>query len=267
MKNIIINADDFGRSHSRNIAINMCMRRGFVSQTSLMVNMGELTEEAVAFAENGNYKNRVVLHLNLTLGTPLTERIKHTPVCEDGVFVGMKDVLSTFRRYMTADCRKAIREECEAQILKYIELGFEPFHIDSHNWIHLDIPVWISLRPLLKKYGFKSIRPMRHNLRFPEGKGKRAFLRCIYYRIINAVICLSRYSKNSYSSGLEEFLDADFQGDIAEVFSHPDMQDGEIFDYTGSYKGDPYKKISFLNSKFSNIHNRTTYQEFYKDKQ
>jgi predicted glycoside hydrolase/deacetylase ChbG (UPF0249 family) len=265
-RTIIINADDFGKNQTRNIAIDTCMKSGIVTQTSIMVNMGSYTSQAAEMAKNGGYFDKVCLHLNLTEGTPLTESIKHTPMCNNGNFVGMKNVYFMLRNYMNSNCRKAIHDECKAQIEKYIELGFDPIHIDSHNWIHLYLPIWFELRPLLNEYGFKTVRPMRKGLRSIRSMHSvRSIFNRVYYFITWVIMSFDCHVPKMWSSGLEEFTYYYHSKQIAEVFCHPDIIDNEIYDCTYSYRNEPYKKITYFEKNLSGLKNRSTYFDYFKD--
>lgn len=266
IKSVIINADDFGREQSRNHAIDDCFKKEYVTQTSLMVNNGKVSDEAVKMAFEGGYSDKVVLHINLTFGKPLTENIKSTPLCRDGVFVGMKDVIDTFFIYNKRYCRKAIKEECEAQIKKYLEYGFESYHLDSHNWVQTEIPIWREIYPLMKKYGFKSIRPMRKGLRVIDKHSKKSFVRGIYYRISDFLVRLTGYCKIDYSSGLEEFLDSSKDYEYVEIFCHPNIIEGKIYDTSWSYKGEDYKLMNQFNALLADYKNRCTYKHLFLER-
>ena len=49
--NIVINADDFGKTESRNHAMHECMVQGYADRASLVVNMA--FDEAVLLAKKG----------------------------------------------------------------------------------------------------------------------------------------------------------------------------------------------------------------------
>ena len=240
---IIINADDFGREDSRNTAINYSMINGYCSQASIMVNMNDFTDEAVKLSKDNGYQDKVCLHLNLTLGKPLSKKITGTSLCDKNGFFKfncVNEVLKTLKHNMRLKDILAIREECEAQIKKYLDYGFTQKHIDSHNWIHLHLPVWIALHPLLKKYKFRSIRPIRPNLM----KTGRKKLR-IYYNIMNFIFKLSKYHVNNYSSNCEEFIDCNkSNNDVYEIFTHPKIVNGILLDCSDSYKGNAYKEMN-----------------------
>jgi len=65
-----INADDFGRNHERNIAIDTAFQRGLIHNASLIVNTPEADNEARNLAEEHGYAEHVFFHLNLVAGNP-----------------------------------------------------------------------------------------------------------------------------------------------------------------------------------------------------
>ena len=67
MKKIIVCAGDFGRSHERNLAIDYAFRNRLIQSTGLLVG-SEFTNEAVDYAKQGGYLNRVHCHFNLHSG-------------------------------------------------------------------------------------------------------------------------------------------------------------------------------------------------------
>ena len=90
-RGIIVNADDFGRDEESTRAILECFRRGYINQTTLMVNM-PCAEKAVVLAREAGFADKIGLHLNLTQGMPLTESIKR--------FSEMCDVASKAHRFL-----------------------------------------------------------------------------------------------------------------------------------------------------------------------
>ena len=75
---LIIHADDFGINESVSRCIAECIDRGWVSETSLMVNM-PYADDAVELARQRGFDERVGLHLNLSEGRPLTREILRFP--------------------------------------------------------------------------------------------------------------------------------------------------------------------------------------------
>lgn len=253
---VIVNADDYGRCESRNQAIDYSMMNNYCTQTSLMVNMGKDTDKAAELSKLHGYSDRVVLHLNPTLGEPLTQDVLTTAFCRG----------SQFRFRCTGDVYRtlildwfnvsAIRSECRAQIEKYLDMGFTLKHLDSHNWVHMHLPVWNALKPLLDEYGFSSIRPMRPNLMKTE-----RFKYRIYYMIFYHIFFKdNQFLKNNYASGLEEFRELkSFNEEIYEIFTHPDIVNGVVMDTTMSYKGNPQKKMEEVSANLKDLEKLNTY--------
>ena len=60
MKKIILSADDFGRSHERNLAIDYAMKHGLIKSAALIMG-SEFTDEAINFAAGGTLKTYIVI--------------------------------------------------------------------------------------------------------------------------------------------------------------------------------------------------------------
>lgn len=231
---IIVNADDYGRSQERNHAIVESMNTSLCSQTTLMVNM-PYTQEAIDLAFENGFADRVGLHLNLTLGTPLTSKIKQLQLyCDNEKFLSKG--YTSIKRLMLPIHIETIREELEAQIKAFFEFGFTLKHIDSHNWIHLNYPVWLALKPLLEKYRIITVRPMRPGLRNENIK------KDWYYILFNKYMLSTKEVKFlPYSSSIEQFLDEEYKicnkYDYIELFTHPNIINDKVMDDSWSYKG------------------------------
>ena len=261
---IVVNADDFGMSHSKNVAIDKAMREGLCTQTSLVVNL-PCSEEAMKLAKDGGYMDRVSLHLNLTVGKPLTEKIKKCRYyCEDGEFL-FKPVIKSYKQILPMHIN-CIRNELEAQIVKFIGFGFHPIRIDSHNWVHLRVPVWLALIPLIKKYNFFSVRPMWEG--YLEERIAAKWYR--YFKKFQKWLLLSECVRIfPYSSNIEQFLIYDEHRTenistefIAEVFTHPDIQKNEIMDTSSSYLKLPFNTLQ-SNVMQLCMYEKTNFYELY----
>src|SRR4029450_3021907 len=67
---LIVNADDFGLTRGVSRGILACYQNGIVTSTTLMVNRGAEPAQLEALKASGL---GVGLHVNLTLGTPLSD--------------------------------------------------------------------------------------------------------------------------------------------------------------------------------------------------
>lgn len=225
----IIHGDDFGKNDSRTAANDIALRRGLIHRTTLLVNM-PATEKAAGLAAEGGYADRVSFHLNLSEGRPLTDAVTQTALCKkDGTFcwAQTKKIQS---KCMSREAVLAIRAECAAQMRRFRELGFTSKHIDSHDWVLFNLPVWQAVKPLLSEYGFESTRCACDNWI----SLKSAPLR-IYYRFMDRQIGKRLRMEQTWSGGLSSLRKAAAAGSItmktrAEIVTHPDMADGEPAD-------------------------------------
>ena len=133
MKNLIVNADDFGLAEGVNQGIIDCHTRGAVSSTTLLVS-GEAAQSAVAAAAR-HPRLGVGLHLNLTSGKPVLAAWRVPSLVDDeGFFPGMSAMV---RRLICGRARRGeLAADVQAQLEKCIELGVNPTHIDSHHHLH-----------------------------------------------------------------------------------------------------------------------------------
>lgn len=131
MRRLIVNADDFGMTHGVSAGILAAHRHGIVTSTTVLVT-GDLDRELVAEARD--LQLGLGLHVNLTLGTPLTGG--GSLVGEDGRFV--RDARRAAAR---ADLRD-IEREVQAQVDRFLSLvGRPPTHLDTHHHVGVLAPV------------------------------------------------------------------------------------------------------------------------------
>ncbi|MFZ4451478.1 carbohydrate deacetylase [Salibacterium aidingense] len=156
MKQLIINADDFGYSRGVNHGIIDAYTSGVLTSTTLMTNMPGAAHAYALAAEHPGLG--VGIHLTLTCGRPLVSG-HQTIVEEEGTF----RTLSYYSGHYHID-EKEVYEEWKAQIDAAVQHGITPTHLDSHHHIH-SYPglteVYTSLAALYQL-------PVRTP--FPEGK-------------------------------------------------------------------------------------------------
>lgn len=163
MKELIINADDFGLSKGANRGIVKAWREGILTSTSLMVG-GAAFDEAVSIAAE-NPGLQVGLHLTLVQGRAVLEQGGLPPLTEDGCNFGNDPVLAGMRYYFLKPLRKKLYREIEAQIVKCRDAGVKLTHVDGHLNIHMHPVVFDILCELMPKYEIRSFRLSRENLR------------------------------------------------------------------------------------------------------
>ena len=242
---IIINADDLGLSKESNEGILEAYRQGYITQSTFVVNSTESTAGAAIAHQNG-FNDIVGLHLNLSEGTPLTEDIKrYTKYVVNNKFCYIpefmqkehytKSPLYTYAEYIQTPAFEkevqALRKELEAQIQKFISFGFICNHIDSHCNQLVDLPVWIAIKPLLKKYHFKSMRGIYHSFYSND------IYNCIYRSWLNNELQSTGLLYFEYISSISKFLmnkEHLSENAIIELYVHPILSNGILIDnFTG----------------------------------
>jgi chitin disaccharide deacetylase len=131
MRTLIVNADDFGLTRGVSAGILAAHRHGIVTSTAVLVT-GSPDREQVAEARAAGLG--LGLHVNLTLGKPLTGG--RSLVDAKGSF------LRDPRRAAAGADPKQVRAEVEAQIARFEKLvGRMPTHLDTHHHVGLYAPV------------------------------------------------------------------------------------------------------------------------------
>lgn len=181
-RRLIVNADDFGRSHSINEAVVRAHREGILTGASLMVNEPAF-DDAVNLARQ-NPKLGVGLHLSLVCGksTLALENISGL-VDSQGNFSDHA-VVSGLRFFFLPKLRSQLRDELEAQFQKFRSTGLLLDHVNGHLNIHLHPVVFGILMENAGRWGIQRLRltsdPFALNLKLARGK--------LFYRASHALI-------------------------------------------------------------------------------
>jgi len=131
MRRLIVNADDWGLTRGVSEGILAAHRHGIVSSTTVLATAA-LDRELVARVRDSGLG--LGLHVNLTLGVPLTRG--RSLVDGDGRFV--RDARRAATRATAAD----VRAEVEAQVQRFEStLKRRPTHLDTHHHVGLHPPV------------------------------------------------------------------------------------------------------------------------------
>jgi chitin disaccharide deacetylase len=162
MKQLILNADDFGLSSGANLGIIRAWQQGLLTSTSLMVGGGAF-DEAVALAKE-NPGLQVGLHLTLVQGRAVLGRQGLPALVDANGDFGNDPVLAGMRYFFLKPLKKRLHAEIEAQIVRCLDAGIKLSHVDGHLNIHMHPVVFDILCELMPKYGIKSFRLSRENL-------------------------------------------------------------------------------------------------------
>jgi len=130
-RRLIVNADDWGLTRGVSEGILAAHRHGIVTSTTVLAT-AKLDAELVARLLDSDLG--AGLHVNLTLGTPLTRG--KSLIDGQGRFV--RDARQAAARAIAAD----VRAEVDAQIARFAKtFRRAPTHLDSHHHVGLHPPV------------------------------------------------------------------------------------------------------------------------------
>ena len=175
MKQLIINADDFGLHPLINKGIIKGHSEGIITSTSLMPS-APYFDEAVQLAK-ANPSLGVGIHLTLVGGVkPACTSGVNSLLTADGVFA--EDYTVFAKKWYTGSIKKnELVKELETQIEKVLAAGIKPTHIDSHQHMHVLPGIAGIVVRLCENYGIKKIRMPGENIfwsgGFEAGMGRK----------------------------------------------------------------------------------------------
>jgi len=141
MRELVVNADDFGLTAGVSRGVARAFDRGILSSASLLANMPGF-DEAIRVARKRPSLS-VGLHLNLTEGNPVSapEQVKSL-VDSSGSFYSYRSF--SLRLLSGRINREELRAEVLAQLARLRDAGIAVSHIDGHRHIHL-LPLFFDL--------------------------------------------------------------------------------------------------------------------------
>jgi predicted glycoside hydrolase/deacetylase ChbG (UPF0249 family) len=153
LKQLIVNADDFGFTEGVTEGILQCMKNGIVTSTTVMANMPYAAESIRRLLEAG--KRSVGIHLNLTSGPAIRARI--SPLTRsNGAFAGAGVLwrYGILRRLPVEE----IELELAAQIEHILSMNIDVSHVDGHHHIHVLPQLAPVVAMLCKRYKIPAVR-------------------------------------------------------------------------------------------------------------
>ncbi len=240
LKQMIINADDFGLCEGVNKAVAEAHSKGVLTSATLMANAPS-TAQAIAFAEQMPSLG-VGIHLNLTEGRPIsTEAIVELLVDAEGEFKYSVYKLAA-KSAVNERLLRAIEAELTAQIESIINKGIKPTHLDSHKHFHCFGPIYKIVCSLADGSGIGAVRWPWEPATVCSGDWPRVGLGDKMRALLIRQMTLkcqkidSRFIKNNIFFGTahtgridgefwEEIGRTQFAG-VAEVMTHPGYADG-----------------------------------------
>jgi predicted glycoside hydrolase/deacetylase ChbG (UPF0249 family) len=155
---LIVNADDFGMSRGISDGVLRAHHHGFLTSTSLMVNMpaSEHALNRIATAP----RLSVGIHLNICQGKPiLAPRDIPTLVNTDGAFYPPAMMIRKLWRWQVSG--RDLEREFRAQICWMKMRGFSPTHADSHHHMHIYPSAATAFTRALSAEGIPCVRAPR----------------------------------------------------------------------------------------------------------
>jgi hopanoid biosynthesis associated protein HpnK len=182
IRRLIVNADDFGLSHSVNEAVIRAHHEGILTTASLMVNESGF-DEAIKLAKE-NPKLGVGLHLTLLHGhsTLPPEKIPGL-VNARGEFSNCP-VGVGLNYFFKRGLREQLRPEIHAQFEKFRATGLKLDHVNGHLHLHLHPTIFKILMEDSEKLGITHLRLTRDCL----SRSRKMSRGHLFYKIFHAAI-------------------------------------------------------------------------------
>ena len=181
-RRLIVNADDFGRTHAINEAVIRAHQEGILTTASLMTNE-PATAAAVALAKE-NPRLGVGLHLTFLFGHGALPHSRIPGLVDaEGAF-GTHPPAAGLRFFVDRRLRAQLRAEIHAQFGRFRATGLPLDHVNGHLHLHLHPTIFSLLMEDAQVLGIERLRltfdPLRLNLRLASG--------ALVYRLVHALI-------------------------------------------------------------------------------
>lgn len=168
MKQLIVNADDFGLHPLINAGIIKGHQEGFITSTSLMPS-APCWQEAVRLAKE-NPRLGIGVHLTLVGGVPsvLPKEQVSSLLDDDGLF--LPDYVAFAKRYYSGVVKKEeLEAELRAQLERALSCGVNITHIDSHQHTHVLPGINSLVLKLSNEYNIIRVRIPKEGYLFTGG--------------------------------------------------------------------------------------------------
>lgn len=168
MKQLIVNADDFGLHPLINAGIIKGHQEGFITSTSLMPS-APCWQDAVRLAKE-NPRLGIGVHLTLVGSVPsvLPKEQVSSLLDDDGLF--LPDYVAFAKRYYSGAVKKAeLEAELRAQFERALSCGVNITHIDSHQHTHVLPGINSLVLKLSNEYNIIRVRIPKEGYLFTGG--------------------------------------------------------------------------------------------------
>jgi hopanoid biosynthesis associated protein HpnK len=156
MKQLIVNADDFGMTRGVNRAIAECHARGIVTSSTIIANGAEF-EDAISLARAAPAL-ALGVHLNLSQGTPAAPPHEIPSLLNSRGELFLKPPRLLHRIASRKVRTREIEIELRAQIRRVLDAGISPDHLDGHLHCHVVPGVREIVIQLAREFGITAVR-------------------------------------------------------------------------------------------------------------
>jgi hopanoid biosynthesis associated protein HpnK len=156
MKRLIVNADDFGLSHSINRGILVAHRDGILTSTSLVANGLAFDDATVSSRQFPQLS--VGVHLNVSEGVPVSLAPRIPSLVNKAGELHLKPLrlwIGLLRRQINLE---EIQAEWRAQIMKVLGSGVTPTHLDGHLHVHVLPQLSPIVIGLAREFDIRNVR-------------------------------------------------------------------------------------------------------------
>ena len=187
-RRLIVNADDFGRTHSINAAVIRGHREGILTSASLMVNEPAF-EEAVELARE-NPGLGIGLHLTLLCGHAASPPDQIPGLVDAQGRFPDHPVRAGLRYFFQRSLRPQLTAEIAAQFQKFHGTGLKPDHVNGHLHLHLHPVVFRILTDPAHGLDIARMRltcdPFWLNIRLARGRWLYRLSHALIYRLLTS---------------------------------------------------------------------------------
>lgn len=184
---VIMNADDFGRSSSINSAVVKAHRRGVLTSASLMVT-GDAFNEAVSIARE-TPSLAVGLHIVLVNGKAVLPPGAIPDLVNQDGFFRRAPVSAGLSYYFSPVLQSQLNQELNAQFERFAATGLPLSHVDGHLHMHIHPTVLGMLLPLTVRYGACGIRLPRDDFQLSASYDREGILVKATWALIFDLLC------------------------------------------------------------------------------
>jgi len=186
-RRLVVNADDFGLSHSVNEAVIRAHREGILTTASLMVNEPGFAE-AVELARS-NSTLGVGLHITLLFGHSALPHEQIPGLVNDQGEFPRDPAGAGWRYFFDKSLRSQLREEIHAQFARFRATNLPLDHVNGHLHFHMHPVVFRILMEDAEQLGIERLRltfdPFWLNARLARGYWGYRVLHAGIYHVLS----------------------------------------------------------------------------------